>query len=109
MRVYLDDEREAPKGWERVYTPDQAITLLRTGNVEVISLDHDLGEMSRSCYTSPITGYDVLTFIEEAVINDSFVPPKILIHTANPSARDKMMAGVRSIMKRYNAKIKNDN
>jgi len=92
MRVYLDDERPTPEGWVRVYWPDQAITLLESGAVEEISLDHDLGDDTRG------TGYDVVLWIEEAVIVRGFRPPKIVIHTANASAREKMLAGVYSIL-----------
>src|SRR5258705_8834026 len=61
MRVFLDDAGRTPDGWTRVYWPDEAIALLKTGTVEVISLDHDLGDDSRR------TGYDVVLWIEEAV------------------------------------------
>tara|TARA_R110002049_G_scaffold285698_4_gene467063 strand:- start:225547 stop:225711 length:165 start_codon:yes stop_codon:yes gene_type:complete len=54
MKVYLDDERETPQGWIRVYWPDEAIELLRSGEVIEISLDHDLGDDNRG------TGYDVI-------------------------------------------------
>jgi NAD+-processing family protein with receiver domain len=43
VRVWLDDERAAPEGWAHVRTPEEAIELLRGGDVEEISLDHDLG------------------------------------------------------------------
>jgi hypothetical protein len=94
MRVYLDDERATPEGWVRVYWPDEAIVLLESGAVEEISLDHDLGDDARG------TGYDVILWIEEAVILRGFKPPKIAIHTANASAREKMLAGVYSIVSR---------
>jgi hypothetical protein len=42
LKADLDDTREAPDGWVRAYTPDEAIRLLETGTVEEISLDHDL-------------------------------------------------------------------
>ncbi|WP_164673228.1 cyclic-phosphate processing receiver domain-containing protein [Vibrio sp. ArtGut-C1] len=29
MKVYLDDERPTPKGWYRVYWPEEAIALLQ--------------------------------------------------------------------------------
>lgn len=29
MKLYLDDERQAPKGWIRVFWPDEVITLLK--------------------------------------------------------------------------------
>lgn len=44
MKVYLNEERTTPEGWVRVYWPDEAIKLLKTGDVLEISLDHDLGD-----------------------------------------------------------------
>src|ERR1700761_4789354 len=94
MRVYLDDERVTPDGWIRVYWPEEAIALLETGQVEEISLDHDLGDDARG------TGYDVVLWIEEAVALRSFVPPKIAVHSANSPARAKMLAGIQAIERR---------
>lgn len=91
MKVYLDDEREAPEGWVRVYWPFQVIELLKTGEVTEISLDHDLGDDLRG------TGYDVILWIEEAVYTEGFEPPVIHIHSANSSSRQKMQAGINSI------------
>ena len=91
MKVYLDDERETPSGWIRVYWPDEAIELLKSGKVAEISLDHDLGDDERG------TGYDVVLWIEEAVISRGFVPPIIKVHSANSSARIKMELGIKSI------------
>jgi hypothetical protein len=80
MRIYLDDERATPEGWTRVYWPDEAIALLQTGNVAEISLDHDLGDDARG------TGYDVIAWIEEAVVTRGFVPPVVRVHSANPAS-----------------------
>ena len=91
MKVYLDDERPTPPGWTRVYWPNEAIDLLQTGDVEEISLDHDLGDDQRG------TGYDVVLWIEEAVMTRGFKPPKIKVHSANSSARQKMEAGIAAI------------
>ncbi|MGN7917903.1 cyclic-phosphate processing receiver domain-containing protein [Lysobacter antibioticus] len=91
MRVYLDDERTTPEGWVRVFWPDEAIALLETGEVSQISLDHDLGDDERG------TGYDVIVWIEEAVVTRGFRPPAISVHSANPSARLRMEAGIRAI------------
>ncbi|MFL9989029.1 cyclic-phosphate processing receiver domain-containing protein [Paraburkholderia sediminicola] len=93
MKLFLDDERPTPDGWYRVYWPDDAIRLLEAGVVTELSLDHDLGDDARG------TGYDVIVWIEEAVALRGFVPPNITIHSANPSAVEKMRAGVRSIEK----------
>ena len=91
MRVFLDDERPTPEYWVRAYWPEEAIALLKSGLVEEISLDHDLGDDKHG------TGYDVILWIEKAVVFDSFKPPKITIHSANPSARVRMLAGIASI------------
>lgn len=93
MRVFLDDERQAPDGWVRVRWPDEAIALLQAGNVVELSLDHDLGDDDRG------TGYDVILWMEEAVALQGFVPPMIHVHSANASAREKMLAGVQSILR----------
>lgn len=71
--------------------PDEAIALLETGEVAVISLDHDLGDDERG------TGYDVLLWIEEAVALRGFDPPDMRVHSANSSARLKMEAAITSI------------
>jgi hypothetical protein len=91
MKVYLDDERNTPEGWTRVYWPDEAISLLEAGGVTEISLDHDLGDDERG------TGYDVVLWLEEAVALRDFNPPMISVHSANSSARQKMEAGIAAI------------
>ena len=91
LKVYLDDERETPNGWRRVYWPDEAIKLLEAGQVIEISLDHDLGDDERG------TGYDVVLWIEEAVATRDFVPPGMSVHSANSSAREKMERGIAAI------------
>ena len=91
MRVYLDDERATPDGWIRVFWPSEAIVLLETGKVQELSLDHDLGDDERG------TGYDVVLWVEEAVVLRGFKPPRIYVHSANTSAREKMLSGIQSI------------
>lgn len=91
LKVYLDDERVAPDGWVQVRWPDEAIELLKTGNVSELSLDHDLGDDSRG------TGYDVVNWLEEQVVTQHFHPPLVTVHSANPSARSKMLLGLDTI------------
>lgn len=93
MRVFLDDTREAPEGWIRAYWPEEAILLLETQKVVEISLDHDLGDDAHG------TGYDVILWIEEAVACRGFRAPKIIVHSANTSARQKMELGISSILR----------
>ena len=93
MKVFLDDERIAPDGWVQARWPDDVINLLKSGNVTHLSLDHDLGDDQHG------TGYDVLLWIEQEVALHRFVPPEVTIHTANPAARQRMLAAVDSIIK----------
>ncbi len=93
MKVYLDDIRKPPAGWALVKWPDEVIKLLKTGKVEELSLDHDLGDDERG------TGYDVILWIEKQVFTKGFKAPKIKVHSANVSARKKMVQGIKSIEK----------
>jgi hypothetical protein len=102
MKVYLDDVRPTPDGWIGCRWPEEVIEHLKSGKVEEISLDHDLDDplVQGQGYCSSLTertGYDVLLWIEEQVIVHGFVPPKINVHTANASARLKMLAAVKQI------------
>ncbi len=92
MKIYLDDEREAPEGWMRTYTPAATIKMLRSGRVTHLSLDHDLG------FEDTIgTGYDVLLWLEEQVMLHGFTPPEITVHSANAGARPKMEQAIEAI------------
>lgn len=102
-KVYLDDERKAPKGWMQTTTSHETIKLLQKRVVSELSLDHDLGDILKDkCGT----GYDVLLYIEQQVAYCNMVPPKITIHTANVSARVRMEQAVESIYRIYESKNK---
>ncbi len=92
MKIYLDDKRKEPDGWVRTYSDYETINLLKNNQVKELSLDHDLGE---NCGN----GYNVLLWIESRVATSNYIPPRIYIHTANPSARIKMELAVNSINK----------
>lgn len=92
MKVFLDDERQPPAGWSLVRTAGDAISMLKSGIVEWLSLDHDLGTTE--------TGYDVLLWLEQAVAEDPDFPlPGIIIHSANPVGRSRMEAAKQSILR----------
>lgn len=99
LKIFLDDLRQAPNGWQLVKTADEAIKILKKGNVAEISLDHDLGDDESG------TGYDVVLWIEREIIENGFIPPKIKVHSANISARTKMELGIQKIVQLANRKI----
>lgn len=91
MKIYLDDTRPAPdKSWKLVKTPQEALKLILSGQVEEASLDHDLG-------SGQLTGYDLLKCIEEEVFNNNFEPPVFHLHSANPVGRKNMYAVIKKI------------
>ena len=96
MRVWLDDLREAPPGWVRVRTPEEAIGLLETGDVTEASLDHDLGLLGGE---RERTGYDVVLWLEREVAEGRWIIPlpEIRVHSANPVGRARMERAIVSI------------
>jgi hypothetical protein len=100
MRVWLDDIRD-PKNvfiQERygshgdeiwVKTVDEAIELLKTGKVESISLDNDLGDGVKE-------GYHVADWLEEQAFIGSIPELDINVHSDNTVAKERMLQAIRS-------------
>lgn len=76
MRLFLDDVRCEPFGWTKVDGYHDCIRCLQEnkGQIEEISLDHDLGELK--------TGYDVCLWLVENNFWDGI--KKITFHSSNP-------------------------
>ncbi len=91
MRIYMDDARTTPHGWERTYTVEETIIALESRMVTHLSLDNDLGE-------GLAEGYKVLDWLEEQVYTDLTFPiPEITIHSSNASRVEYMQRALRSI------------
>jgi hypothetical protein len=88
MKLYLDDERETPEGWTRVYTAYGAILALQTGEITEVSLDHDLGTEE--------DGYDVAQWIEISAWDETLKRLKWNVHSANPAGASRMRAALMS-------------
>jgi len=93
MKVYLDDTRQAPEGWQRTYTIEETKNLLDTRQVTHLSLDNDLGS------EDPKTeGYNVLNYLEKLVYFDSTFPiPIITIHSSNEGRAPMMRMVARKL------------
>ncbi len=106
MKLWLDDIREPWKfgciGWDWAKTADEAINFLKTGRVEIASLDHDLGiEQTLTGMQGLISndngksGYDVVCWLEQ---NPQYWPSKgVKVHSANPAGAQRM----RQVIFRY--------
>lgn len=86
VKLYLDDDRQTPDGWVRVYGIEQAKTVLRSRRVSHLSVDNDLGSLD------PKTeGFNLLNWLEETVHDDPTFPvPIITVHSANAGRAPSM-------------------
>lgn len=83
MKLFIDDIRNAPSpSWIIARDYNSALELIKTGLIEEISFDHDLGEEK--------TGYDLMVFLEEMIHFNKLSAPIIHIHSANLGAYNKM-------------------
>lgn len=95
LKLYLDDQRPAPPGWDLARTSDDAIELLRTGNVVELSLDYDLGD--------PVygTGLQVLDWLERALEEGRVRMPQMSAHSASPLGRRRLEAQIEWLEQRF--------
>lgn len=85
MKIFLDDERDPPSDdWTVVRNSRSFIRLVMdsTNYIEEVSFDNDLGEDTWE-------GYDCALFFVQWMERWENTP-RVGIHTANPSAREKM-------------------
>lgn len=84
INLYVDDLRDCPDGFVIARTVEQAKYYLKNFEVEILSLDHDLGSDERGELLP--TGYDLVKYIcEEGLRAD-----KIYLHTDNSVGRENM-------------------
>jgi hypothetical protein len=92
MRLWVDDIRKEPEGWTRAKTVTEAIRILDMGQVDEVSLDHDIsykvsiGHGDARPFCAPETFEPVARFI--AARFRSSLP--VTLHTANAVAAERM-------------------
>lgn len=96
MKIWLDDIRERPdKTWHWYKVPEELVGALPRiwPYIEIMSLDHDLGE-------GHLSGYEVVKEIERLVKLEGYVVDfPIRVHSANPVGAQNMRAGIASCMR----------
>ena len=108
-RIYLDDVRTPLQDdWVVVRTYDEFVSKIRLvglDNIEVISLDHDLGDSAMVEYYNNVkdnyqldytnitekTGYDCCKFLVSESMSKNIPLPQIYVHSANPIGSANMM------------------
>ncbi|WP_411682462.1 cyclic-phosphate processing receiver domain-containing protein [Clostridium thailandense] len=94
INLYLDDLRDVPEGFVIARTVEEAIYYLENFNINILSLDHDLGEEENGNLLP--TGYDLVKYICENGLRAN----KIYIHTDNPVGRENMYQTLLAAQKR---------
>lgn len=100
MKIFLDDCRLSPIGFECVKNIDEFIKLVKNhvDTLEEISFDYDLGKNDAR------TGLDACIFLVE----NGIFPPKLIVHSTHPKACEmysylvkNMPDSVKIIMEEY--------
>ena len=86
LKIWLDDEREAPEGYCHCHSVNETINKIRQCEkyavfIEELNLDHDLGDYAGD-------GGDAIKLLDFLVERETYY--KIKIHTANPVGRANM-------------------
>ena len=84
INLYVDDLRDCPNGFVIARDYEHAIHMLTEYDVDILSLDHDLGE-DRQGYLKP-TGYDLVKYMCENGLRAN----RIYLHTDNSVGRENM-------------------
>lgn len=92
MKLWLDDVRLPPDGWDWKVTASEAIEALKTGKYTQISFDHDLGDPHG--LENLGTGYEVAAWIEEQAYFGQIKRLIWKIHSANPVGRRNIEAAM---------------
>ena len=85
MKIWLDDVRPAPEGWNHCKKAEEAFWYIMNAEsclgdrVTELSFDHDLGAIH--------TGYDLARWIEALAYNNRIPAITWKIHSANPVGR----------------------
>ncbi len=116
IMLYLDDIRTPnDKEWVVVRNYEQFVSRINQHgleNIEVISLDHDLGDSAMVEYYNNVkdnytldynnisekTGYDACKFIVNRSIETGIPLPQIYVHSANPIGSGNMMGYINNYL-----------
>lgn len=94
IKLWLDDIRTPPdESWEWVKTAPEAIRILGSMEVEIVSLDFDLGEGLGGYMESPGSGLEVARYI--MTLPKESRPRIIGIHSQNPVGCKRMIDELR--------------
>lgn len=80
IKLWLDDVRAAPRGWQRAHTAPEALAYIASGKVTHASLDHDLGSKV----------YDGTWLVRAMATTGHWPTEACYVHSANPAGAARM-------------------
>lgn len=94
MKLFVDDIRMCPEGWDLARTNSDAIRMLSTGYVEEISLDHDI--MSCNMIGQPV-GETFAAIVYYIMLMEK--KPTVYFHSGNFAATQTLaeIAGIKYV------------
>lgn len=95
--LWLDDERPMPSAYTHLAkTATEAIDIIKSGQVVVVSLDHDLGD---GCGT----GYEVAKYIEENAVKGMLPPIRCYVHSMNVVGQKNIKIAIRNAYRAWHS------
>lgn len=97
MKIWLDDERQAPDGWIWCKTVEEVMNQLKQNQeAKIVSLDNDLGAGHKE-------GFHVITQYLMCISSDTPVAKVDTweLHTMNSVARDHMVSLIKMGMRHH--------
>jgi hypothetical protein len=89
INLYVDDLRDIPRDFSGARTYEEAILHLKAYPINILSLDHDLGEDEQGNLLP--TGDDLVNWIIEfGATKTPLIINSIYLHTDNPVGRERM-------------------
>ena len=79
INVYMDDFRRVPLGFTLARTTEECLILLRDCEVDVLSLDHDMGPVD-----------DNGSEVARLIVQEGLFPREIYLHTSSLWGRKEM-------------------
>lgn len=80
-RLYVDDLRPCPDGWDVARNFHEAIVKLETREYDEVSLDHDIASFYGN---KEMTGRDILNWLIARKLEGDNTPEIVRVHSANP-------------------------
>lgn len=107
MKIWHDDIRRPPEGWSWARTNEEAkLRLLAVHDVEVISLDHDLGLENEDpdaenawLRIGPCTDGTGLDLVDWMIENDC-MPNEVIVHSLNSVGANRMIKTIKAAYER---------